>query len=136
MSLKILYMLVWLILVGFCFFSLSQVVTKIEPGSIMVYVVPVYGTILLMLVMASLFYYFTSHHIDSLLFHATVLAAVGSLSFLASDTLLAFYTFHPDWKTKIVSLLLMLTYYIAQFLIGKSGIKTAAYFNRPNKSIV
>lgn len=136
MSLKLLYILVWLILVGFSIYSLSQVVTKIEPGSIMVYVVPVYGTILLMLVMASLFYYFTSNHIDNLLFQATVFAAIGSLLFLTSDTLLAFYTFHPDWKTKIVSFLLMLTYYIAQFLIGKSGIKTAAFFNQTNKSTV
>lgn len=89
-----------------------------------------------MLVLASLFYYFTSNQINDLLFQATVFAVIGSLLFLASDTLLAFYTFHPDWKTKIVSLLLMLTYYFAQFLIGKSGIKTAAYFNPPKIDIV
>lgn len=87
MSYKLLYMLIRLILVGFCFFSLSQVVAKIEPWSVMVYVVPVYGTILLMLVMAVLFYCFTSNHIDSLLFEATILAAIGSVSLLASDTL-------------------------------------------------
>jgi uncharacterized membrane protein YhhN len=109
-------------------FSLSRIMS--------LKLVPVYGTILLMLVMASLFYYFTSSHIDNLLFQATVFAAIGSLLFLANDTLLAFYTFHPDWKTKIVSFLLMLTYYISQFLIGKSGIKTAGFFNQTNKSTV
>lgn len=138
MSYKLLFMAIWTIIVALSFFALSGIVVKLEAGSIVVYVLPIYGTFLLMMVMASFFFYFTCRHVDPLINEASILAMVGALSFFISDILLAELNFNTDFadSEKILSLFNMITYYLGQFLIGKAGIKIAAFFQRSKVSIV
>jgi uncharacterized membrane protein YhhN len=135
MAHKVLYMLIWTVLVGFTFYIMSDIVSQQEEGSPVVYIMATYGTFLLMMVMASFFFYFTCKDIDELVGLAGLLAAIGAVSFYFSDLLLAENNFNSELKDreKVISLFNMITYYLGQFLIGKSAVKTAAYFLRSTK---
>jgi hypothetical protein len=84
-----------------------------------------------MLVMAGLFFYFTTASVDPVVYKAGILIMIGSLVFLASDNFLAqgkfntSYPISPFWNT----LLIMITYYSAQWLIMKGAFMSSVYLN-------
>jgi hypothetical protein len=62
---------------------------NIAPDSILNYVLPVYGTFLLMLVMGALFFFFLVKGVSKLSLIASILILVGAVLFFISDNLLA-----------------------------------------------
>jgi hypothetical protein len=124
------YILIWVVLVAFTFFSLSHIVGALPAGSWLSWELAIYFTFLLLLVIAAFYYYFTSHKVDPLLNFASILALVGSLVALASDNLMAHYYLYNSWHTGIVCVFYLATFYLGEFLIGKSAIKTAAFFQK------
>jgi uncharacterized membrane protein YhhN len=138
MAHKALFMVVWTVLVALTFFMLGGIMINLKAGSIGVYVLPIYGTFLLMMVMAALFYFFTCRELDPLIAEGALFVLVGAISFFISDSLLAEMNFNPnviEYK-KIMSFFNMVTYYLGQFLIGKAGVKIAAYFTRSKVSTI
>jgi uncharacterized membrane protein YhhN len=124
------YILIWVVLVGFTFFSLSHIVGGLPAGSWLVWELAIYFAFILLLVMAALYYYFTAHKVDALLNFASLLAVFGSLLTLVSDTLMVHYNLNNSWHTVIACVFYLVTFYLAEFLIGKSAIKTAAFFHK------
>lgn len=124
------YILIWVVLVAFTFYSLSNVVGSLPAGSWLSWELAIYFTFLLLLVIAAFYYYFTSHKIDSVLNFATILALFGSLFALVSDNLMVHYYLHNSWHTAIVCVFYLVTFYLGEFLIAKSAIKTAAFFSK------
>lgn len=124
------YILIWVILVGFTFFSLSHIVSGLPSGSWYTLLLPLFFTFLLLLVIAAFYYYFTAHKIDPLLNFGSLLALIGSLLALVSDTLMAHYHLNNSWHTGLVCVFYLVTFYLGEFLIGKSAIKTAAFFHK------
>ena len=96
----------------------------------MPYILALYGSVLVMLVMAGLFFYFTTASIDPVVKQAGMLIMIGSLLFLASDNFLAqgkyntvSYPINAFWNT----LLIMITYYAAQWLIMKGAFMSSVW---------
>lgn len=120
----------------FVLWSVSIIANKMSESSPMIYVLAVYGSCLVMLVMGGFYFFFTSSEISTNAFKASLFVMVGSLFFLASDSILSHDKFNEhqrflDWKEGhkiLILLLLMGTYYIAQFCIGKGAFFVAVYF--------
>lgn len=86
---KILFIFIWLVLVSFSFYIISGLMQNIAPDSILNYVLPVYGTFLLMLVMGALFFFVLVKGVSKLSLLAAILILVGAVLFFISDNLLA-----------------------------------------------
>lgn len=136
MSKRIIYVIIWIAVVAFAMVTLCQLIADLpDTHSFLSWQLPIYATFLLLEVMAAFFYFFTCYHLDEHHNYATVLAVLGSLFAIISDDFLAHYTLNNSWHVKWWSALFLLTFYIADFLISKSGVKTAAYFNSRGKAI-
>ena len=53
------------------------------------YVLPLYGTCLVLLVIAAFFFFFMSHKIDKILLKAGIFIVLGSILFYTSDSFIA-----------------------------------------------
>jgi hypothetical protein len=102
----------------------------------MKYILPVYGAILVLLVVAALFFLFTTSKIGGSALRAGILFALGSFIFYASDSFLAHGKFNDCYIEKVGesanAAILMVTYYIAQYLLGKGGLSVAIH----NKNMI
>lgn len=58
LKLKPLLITIWIVFFVFSFWSMGTIMHSLESGSVMLVIVPVYGTFLTLLVMASLFFFF------------------------------------------------------------------------------
>ena len=130
MGKRILYVIVFLAVVAFAIVSLCKLITVLpDTHSFLSWQLPIHPTFLLLEVLDALFYFFTCYRLDEYHNYATVLAVLGSIFTVMSDDFLVHFTLNSSWHAKGWSALFLLTYYIADFLISKSGVKTAAYFN-------
>ena len=88
-----------------------------------------------MMTMAAIMYFFISKSVDKVLEMAGFLAAFGACFFFFSCCMIAEnnFTVKIDQKDKILSLFVLIFYYMGQFFIGKSSIKTAAFFQQRNE---
>ena len=97
------------------------------------YILPVYGSFLVLLVVSSLFFLFTTSKIGGFALRSGILFAIGAFIFYASDSFLAHGKFNPGYQNKVNdsanAAILMVTYYIAQYLLGKGGLSVANYFH-------
>ena len=116
----------------FSFWSISLIIRYIALPSIMPFILSLYGSVLIMLTMAGLFFFFVTYKIlNPYIFKAGLCLMIGSLVFLASDNFLAHgkfnthYPITPFWN----SFLIMITYYVAQFLIAKGTFFASIFLN-------
>lgn len=115
----------------FSFWSISTMIRYITLPSIMPFILSLYGSVLIMLTMAGLFFFFVTSSIHPYIFKAGLCIMIGSLVFLASDNFLAHgkfntqYPITPFWN----SFLIMITYYVAQFLIAKGTFFASIFLN-------
>ncbi len=136
MTKRIIYVFLFILIVAFAMVSLSKLIADLpDTHNFLSWQLPIYTTFLLLEVLAVFFYFFTCNHLDEYRNYATILAIIGSLFAIISDDLLAHYTLNNSWHIRWWSALFLLTYYLADFLIAKSGVKTAAYFNSRGKVI-
>lgn len=122
----------WMVLMAFSFWSISFMVTFLEKGDVMVYVLAIYGSCLVLLTMGGFFFFFTTFHVSDTIQKAGLLFMFGSLIFFASDNFLAHGKFDKDYQ-KVVSdslgtYLIMITYYAAQFMMAKGGFFVAVHY--------
>jgi len=130
---KALYIFLWIIFLTFSFWSIGNIMAQLSKDSIMNYILPVYGAFLVLLVVAALFFLFTTSKIGGFALRSGILFALGSFIFYASDSFLAHGKFNDSYKGKVNesanAAILMVTYYIAQYLLGKGGLSIATYFH-------
>jgi len=97
----------------------------------MMYVLPLYGTCLVLLVVSSLFFFFMIYRVDSRLRNAGILILFGSVIFYVSDSFLA----HGKFNTSYIDLvgksgnayIIMITYYVCQYLLGTAALAVSDY---------
>jgi uncharacterized membrane protein YhhN len=89
-----------------------------------------------MLTMGGFFFFFVTSRISKTIFTSGVLYMIGSLIFFASDNFLAHGKFDNSFKQAVTESLntyfIMITYYVAQFLIGKATFLIAVHFVEEN----
>lgn len=123
---KPLFVVLWLTFFSFSFWSIGKIIQFIDDGSIMMVIIPIYGTFLCMLVMGGLFFFFMTFNQKPAL-KAALCFMIGSIVFYASDSVLAHGKFDLSYKANVSTFtnatLIMVTYYVAQFLMGKGGLK-------------
>jgi hypothetical protein len=97
----------------------------------MMIVLPIYGTFLVLLVMGGLFIFFMTFRQKNAL-KAGICFLIGSLVFYASDNFLSHGKFDNAYMANVTAsanaIIVMITYYLAQYLMGKGGIAVARYF--------
>jgi hypothetical protein len=117
----------------FSFASISTVISYLSASDEYIkYVLDVYGTVLTLLTMGGFFIYFYACRVSSYMYWAGLFFMFGSLIFYASDNFIA----HGKWNTWYTdrvsastnSYLIMITYYVAQFLMGKGAFLVARHF--------
>ena len=118
----------------FSFASISTVISYLPSteSEYIKYVLDVYGTVLTLLTMGGFFIYFTCYKISCNMYMAGCLSMFGSLIFFASDNFIA----HGKWNTWYTdrvsastnSYFIMVTYYVAQFMIAKGTFFAAKHF--------
>jgi CHASE2 domain-containing sensor protein len=100
-------------------------------------IVPVYGTFLCLLAMGGFFIFFMTFRIRPAL-KLGICCIVGAIIFYASDSFLAHGKFDTAYQEKVSptmnSILLMVTYYVAQYLMGKAGLSMAEYTEENGKN--
>lgn len=117
-------------------------VKYLEQDSIMNYVLPVYGTFLVMLCMGGFFFFFTCFRISADTLQAGIFFMIGALVFYTSDNILAHNKFNknPSYMAKFSKSFnaywIMITYYVAQFLIGKGAFMVCAHFEVTRKKTI
>lgn len=98
--------------------------------SILMLIVPIYGTFLCMLVTGGTFIFFMAFKIKRAL-KVGILCMSGAVIFYSSDSILAHGKFDTAYSATVSSaanhLALMFTYYVAQYLLGKAGLVMAEY---------
>ncbi len=105
MTKRIVYVILWIIVVAFMMVSLSKLIADLpDTHDFLSWQLPIYTTFLLLEVMAAFFYFFTCNHLDEYHNYATILAVVGSLFAVLSDDLLAYYTLNSSWHISLLSL--------------------------------
>lgn len=92
------YLVIWLLLVFFSFFSISTLNGYLSSSDPVRFVLDLYGTILVLLAMGGFFFFFTSHSISSNVYWAGLLLMFGSLIFFASDNFLAHGKYNTWYK--------------------------------------
>lgn len=119
------FIIIWLILLIFSFWSISTLITYLASGDSIRYVLDVYGTVLTLLTMGGFFFFFICFRIPRHSFWAGLLFMVGSLIFFASDNFLAHGKFNSWFKEHVSpstnTYFIMITYYVAQFMIAKGA---------------
>jgi uncharacterized membrane protein YhhN len=129
---KALYIFLWLLFLTFSFWSIGNIMKGLTNDSIMNYILPIYGAFLVLLVVSSLFFLFTTSKIGGFALRSGILFAVGSFVFYASDSFLAHGKFNAGYQDRVSdsanAAILMVTYYIAQYMLGKGGLSVAIYF--------
>jgi len=97
----------------------------LEAGSVMMFVIPLYGTSLVLLVVSSIFFFFMSKKIGCLPLSAGILFIVGAIIFYISDSLIAHGKFTTPYIEQVSqslnSTLIMVTYYVCQYLIASGA---------------
>lgn len=125
----------WIVLMTFSFWSISFIVRALDQSDLFPYmlILAVYGSCLVLLAMGAFFYFFTTSHLSPTLFVSGLLFVAGALVFLASDNFLAhgkFNKLYPFFsgegssspeKESMSSYLIMITYYVAQYLLAKGA---------------
>lgn len=128
-----LYIIIWLVLVMFSFFSISTLNSNLTGTDPIRYVLDLYGTILVLLTMGGFFFFFTSRTISDASYWAGLLFMFGSLIFFASDNFLAHGKFNDAYKHRVTpstnAYFIMVTYYVAQFMIGKGAYFVAVHYH-------
>ena len=117
----------------FSFWSISFIIKYGNPTEVtplMTVIICIYGAVLVMLTMGGFFFYFVTSNISSYTFKAGLFLMFGSLIFFASDNFLAHgkfntkYPITPFWN----SFLIMITYYVAQWMIAKGTFFICIYW--------
>jgi uncharacterized membrane protein YhhN len=130
LSLKYVYIVIWLLLFVLSFWSIGSIMRYLDEGSVIMIVIPVYGTFLCLLAMGGLFIFFMTFRIGPAL-KIGIYCMMGGLVFYASDSFLAHGKFDTAYKEKVASatndVILMVTYYLAQYMMGKAGLAMAEY---------
>ena len=92
----------------------------------------VYGTVLTLLTMGGFFIYFVGSRASSQMYWAGLLFMFGALIFYASDNFLAHGKYNTWYTDKVSqstnSYLIMITYYVAQFMMGKGAYFVGRHF--------
>jgi uncharacterized membrane protein YhhN len=129
------YIGIWMVLMTFAFWSISFIIKSLAPDQGMyVYILAVYGSCLVLLTMGGFFFFFNTSHIHSdTVFHGGLCFMFGTLIFFASDNFLAHGKFNPTFKDSpywqsIFTYLIMITYYLAQFLVAKGTFLFAVFW--------
>lgn len=134
---KPLFIIIWVLFFVFSFWSIGSMMRDLDNGSIMEYVLPVYGTFLVLLVMGGLFIFFMTYKVK-LAIKAGICFLIGAAVFYSSDNFLAHGKFDNAYKNQVSTsanaYIIMITYYVAQFLMGKGGLAVAEYFEVNQKS--
>jgi len=103
----------------------------LETDSVMMYILPVYGTSLVLLVVSAIFFFFMSKKVGCLPLSAGILFVFGAILFYISDSLIA----HGKYTTPYIDLvnqalnstLIMATYYVCQYLIASGAFAISDY---------
>lgn len=74
---------------------------QLDADSIMIYILPIYGTSLVLLVVTAVFFLFMSNKIDSLTLKAGILFVIGAIIFYASDSILAHGKYNKPYLEKV-----------------------------------
>jgi uncharacterized membrane protein YhhN len=129
-----LFIIIWLVLMTFSFFSISTISNYLAPDDYVKYILDIYGTVLTLLTMAGFFVFFVCHKVSSEMYWAGLLWMFASLIFYASDNFLAHGKYNTWYIDRVSastnSYLIMITYYVAQFLIGKGAYFAASHFSK------
>lgn len=131
---KGLFIVIWLVHISLAFLSMGFIQKK----GVIKYVIPVYGTCLLLLTMAGFFFYFVTSNVAAFGKKPGLLVMFGAIIFYLSDNFLAHASYnktqaylaifeHREWYN---TLLIMITYYVAQFMLGKGALLTGRYFSQ------
>lgn len=127
-----LYIIIWLLLVMFSFFSISTLNSNLSGTDPIRYVLDLYGTILVLLTMGGFFFFFTGRTVSDSSYWAGLLFMFGSLVFFFSDNFLAHGKYNDTYKHRVTAstnaYFIMITYYAAQFMIGKGAYFVAVHF--------
>ena len=95
----------------------------------MIILLPVYGSILVLVVIASVFNFFMTLKVSA---KQGICLMIGALLFFACDNLVSHGAFDHAFKDSVTksanAAMLMVVYYIGQFLLGKGGLAVAEYF--------
>lgn len=97
LSLKALFLTVWIIFFTFSFWSIGVIMRDLDDGSIMLLIVPIYGTFLVLLVVGGLFFFFMTRN-QSLALKAGICFMIGAIVFYASDSFLAHGKFDKAYQ--------------------------------------
>jgi hypothetical protein len=94
-----LFIVMWIILLTFSFWSISFMVRELKPEQVTPYmlVLAVYGSCLVLLTMGAFFYFFTTSHLSTAVFTSGALFVAGALIFFASDNFLAHGKFNQKY---------------------------------------
>jgi len=118
------------------------VLKYLEEGSILQYVLSIYGAFLVMLCMGGLFFFFTSFRISTVTLKAGICFMVVAIFFYLCDNMVAQNKFNKNptfvstFSKSLNAYLLMISYYKAQFLIGKGAFMVCVYFISMKENIV
>ena len=120
-------------MLAFAFWSISFTLVHLyQGGDSVIYILAIYGTCLVMLVMGGFFYFFLTNKLGSNILKSGLLFMVGSIIFFISDNCLAHGKFDTVYRDLISqrtnTFLIMITYYVAQFFIGKGTFLVAVHY--------
>jgi len=132
LSYKPIYIIIWIIFFILSFLNIGIIMRYLEQDSLMLYVLPVYGTSLVLIVATAFFFFFMSFKIECLTFKAGIFFVLGSIIFYVSDSLIAHGKFNTAYKARVTqadnSTAIMVTYYICQYLINAGAFAVCDYF--------
>lgn len=119
----------WILEMTFSFWSISIIIHYLALGDFMIWVLALYGSVLVLLTMAGFFFFFMTALISKTLNTAGWLLMIGSIVFFASDNFLAHGKYDQGYQKAISpslnTWLIMVTYYAAQWMIGKGTFMVA-----------
>lgn len=101
LSKKAFFVVLWIILLTFTFWSISLLTVFVGIGDSKAYIFAVYGACLSLFVMGGCFFYFTTSHISSNLKRAGQLIMTGCLVFFVSDNFVAHNKFNLDYRVLV-----------------------------------
>ena len=134
LSAEPLFIVMWLLEMTLSFWSIGIIIRSLSASEVgyMQWILAVYGSVLVLLTMAGFFFFFMLSRLSATLNIAGWLLMIGSLIFFASDNFLAHGKYDPSYK-KVISpalntWLIMVTYYVAQWMIGKGTFMVAVEF--------
>jgi hypothetical protein len=126
-----LFIVMWMLEMAFSFFSIGIIIRYLPASEVgyMQWILAVYGSVLVLLTMAGFFFFFMLSRISKTLNIAGWLLMFGSIIFFASDNFLAHGKYDSNYQKAITpalnTWLIMVTYYVAQWMIGKGTFMVA-----------